>query len=371
MAATETKSDTELDYDDSGKYGKTARITPIRIYNPPGLSSIKYRVGTHGQFKASMYYDLISKPAFKDIVNSDDDLAVALIDSWATIADVLAFYQERIANEGFLRTANERRSILELSRMISRELGKGTAANASLAFTLDDVPGSVQKSIIDVGTKVQSIPGQGEMPQIYETVEKIEANSDWNSVRPKLTQTQPLTGSSKKFVFRGTATRLTTGDGLLIVVSDKNSGNVVDRIFKKITSVKIDPSSQSTHVEVIEQNSGLSAEEDMLLNDLDNTDYDFSVYAFRLQTSLFGYNAPIWNKKMLLQISDKTETEDVATETESDKFENNVTGDIYEVVDDHLKKNGKVVAEKLESSIDVFVDDKSGDQYEIEDAYKT
>jgi hypothetical protein len=41
------------------------------------------------------------------------DPAMALLDAWATVADVLAFYQERIANEGYLRTATERRSILE------------------------------------------------------------------------------------------------------------------------------------------------------------------------------------------------------------------------------------------------------------------
>ncbi len=36
----------------------------------------------------------------------------------AALADVLTFYQERIANEGYLRTATERRSILELAREI-------------------------------------------------------------------------------------------------------------------------------------------------------------------------------------------------------------------------------------------------------------
>ena len=44
-----------------------------------------------------------------------DDPAIALLDAWAVVADVLTFYQERIANEGFLRTATERRSILELA----------------------------------------------------------------------------------------------------------------------------------------------------------------------------------------------------------------------------------------------------------------
>ena len=45
------------------------------------------------------------------------DPSIALLDGWATVGDVLTFYQERIANEGYLRTTTERRSVLELSRL--------------------------------------------------------------------------------------------------------------------------------------------------------------------------------------------------------------------------------------------------------------
>ena len=45
-------------------------------------------------------------------------LPIALLDAWATVGDVLTFYQERIANEGYLRTATERRSVLELARLV-------------------------------------------------------------------------------------------------------------------------------------------------------------------------------------------------------------------------------------------------------------
>ena len=42
---------------------------------------------------------------------ADDDFTIALIDAWAVVSDVLTFYQERQANEHYLRTATERRSI--------------------------------------------------------------------------------------------------------------------------------------------------------------------------------------------------------------------------------------------------------------------
>jgi hypothetical protein len=57
-----------------------------------------------------------------------DDPSMAILDAAAVVADVLTFYQERIANEGFLRTATERRSVLEMARAIGYELNPGVAA---------------------------------------------------------------------------------------------------------------------------------------------------------------------------------------------------------------------------------------------------
>src|SRR5215469_6775308 len=90
--------------------------TPARIDNPPGQSAIAYRVGTHARFKASLLARLSSAelPALAELTTRDDGgFSIALCDGFATILDVLAFYQERVANENFLRTATERRSILE------------------------------------------------------------------------------------------------------------------------------------------------------------------------------------------------------------------------------------------------------------------
>ncbi|HWQ18765.1 MAG TPA: hypothetical protein VN455_03235, partial [Methanotrichaceae archaeon] len=118
------------------------RLTPLKIENRPGLSALRYRVGTYSSFMETMLADLSSSPSFEPpctqasgqtpaassgVQNGitvpspllglrtrrSDDPAIALIDAWATVADVLTFYQERIANEGYLRTATERRSVLE------------------------------------------------------------------------------------------------------------------------------------------------------------------------------------------------------------------------------------------------------------------
>ena len=39
---------------------------------------------------------------------------------------------------------------------------------------------------------MQSIPAQGALPQTFETVQAIEARPEWNALRPRLTQDQPI-----------------------------------------------------------------------------------------------------------------------------------------------------------------------------------
>src|SRR5262249_13674051 len=145
--------------------------TPVAINNRAGLSAIAYRAGTHAQFKASMLAALSSaeRPALLGLrTREDDDFTIALLDAWATVADVLTFYQERIANESYLHTATERLSLVELARLIGYRLRPGVAASVYLAFIVEDAPGAPRRATIDVGVKAQSIPGPDEQAQTFE-----------------------------------------------------------------------------------------------------------------------------------------------------------------------------------------------------------
>src|SRR3954471_6755646 len=124
--------------------GVTAQ-TPAPIDNRPGLGAIAYRTGTHASFKASMLAaisasDNVALRALQS--RDDDDLTIALTDAWATTLDVLTFYQERLANEAYLRTASERLSVAELARLIGYQPRPGLAASVRLAFTLETAPGA-------------------------------------------------------------------------------------------------------------------------------------------------------------------------------------------------------------------------------------
>jgi len=118
-----------------------------------------------------------------------EDPSIALLDAWATVADVLTFYQERIANEGYLRTALERRSVLELARLIGYSLRPGVAASVWLALELEK---GYEVKIRPFELKSQSVPSPGEMPQTFENVEECEMRHAWNKLQPRLKQPQTI-----------------------------------------------------------------------------------------------------------------------------------------------------------------------------------
>ena len=136
----------------------TKAVTPAPIYNRPGLDALTYRIGEHGSFFETMRARLSSTdfPALKGFgARTTDDPSIALMDGWSTVADVLTFYQERLANEGYLRTATERRSVLEMSRLIGYAPRPGVAATVYLSFDIDQ--NADQPVDIPTGSRVQSL----------------------------------------------------------------------------------------------------------------------------------------------------------------------------------------------------------------------
>jgi hypothetical protein len=183
-------------------------------YNQPALPAISYRLGTHGEFFQRMLDRLHTNELLRQQLTTRDrdDFAIALLDAWAVVGDVLTFYQERIANEGFLRTATERRSILEVARTIGYELNPGVAASTYLAFTVDDTDPNYATVNVPQGTQVQSIPAQGQLPQTFETSEEFGAHVEWNELKPRSARHQTLVigGDDKLYLLSPADTGVTS-----------------------------------------------------------------------------------------------------------------------------------------------------------------
>ena len=267
--------------------------TPQRIDNPPGLDAVAYRVGVHARFKESLLAKLSSAglPQLAGLTTRDDnDFTLALCDAVASTLDVLSFYQERIANENFLRTATERRSILELARLIGYELAPGVAASTWLAFNLQEVPGvpalAAEPVTLPVGVKVQSVPGQDELPQTFETVETVEARVEWNAIPAQTSLPWHPKSGDKTLWLAGVGTGVQTGDVILIVGQHRLDTPGSERWdIRLVTGVTEDKLSQRTR---IEWGSGLGS----VMPHVEPASAGATVYVFRQRAALFGHNAP-------------------------------------------------------------------------------
>lgn len=267
--------------------------TPARIDNPAGQSAIVYRVGTHASFKASLLARLSAAglPALAGLTTrSDADFTVALSDALATTLDVLTFYQERISNENFLRTATERRSILELARLIGYELAPGVAASTFLAFSLQEVPGSPELAPdpvdIPIGTKVQSIPGPGEQPQTFETVEIVEARAEWNAIPVQASIAWHPRLGDRELWLAGVGSGLQPGDAILVVGQERLDDPGSERWdIRLVTKIDEDRVLQRTR---LSWNGPLGH----AMPHIEPADSGASVYVFRQRAGLFGHNAP-------------------------------------------------------------------------------
>lgn len=182
----------------------------------PGQPSVARRVGTAATFAAAMKARL-TRAGHPLTSRSPDDPAIALVDAWAEVLDVLAFYSGRIADEGYLRTAAEPLSLAELARAVGYAPGRGRAASALLTFTLDDSPGSPRVVPVPRGTRVASLPGPGQLPQTYETTEDLQARPEWNAVPARSSRPQePAAGDAGVYV-EGARPDLRPGDAVLLV----------------------------------------------------------------------------------------------------------------------------------------------------------
>ena len=291
---------------DCGCCAGTQAETPAAIENRPGLPAIAFRAGTHARFKASLLAALSAAghPQLGKLrMREDDDFTIALLDAFSAMADVLTFYSERMANEAYLLTATERRSVLELARAIGYELRPGVAASTWLAFTVEDAPGAPGSADIPARTKVQSVPGPNEKPQFYETIEAITAQKQWNQLLPLSRQFVAPFFGQQQIRLQGVATNLKPGDTLLIVGNERreNVGNE-NWDFRRVTEVQTfpdaDPAKAFTLVTLHEPLGKTVRFRDahgvMQVRRIYPARQNAKVYAMRARANLFGHGAPEW-----------------------------------------------------------------------------
>lgn len=279
--------------------------------NEPGLTELSYRISDYTtslqRLKTflSLHRNLDTGLQLLDLY-ADESWAIALLESWAMVMDILSFYQERIANEGYLGTATEQRSMQYLSAMIGYEPRPGVAAQAYLAFTVRQTPTApTRRSTIPAGTIVQSIPtptqptGRSlptdpatqmvpiQRPQIFETSDDFEARLEWNMLKPSTQaykQGHIIKSDLTTLRLSGTNTNLHVGDALLIVGDAATTNETAPQnpiwIFAKLINVSTNSTKVFTEV-TWQENSNQAASNALI--------YNPQVFVLPQKAALYGY----------------------------------------------------------------------------------
>src|SRR5271170_2531854 len=110
--------------------------TPAIDYTNKDFQSLRQAMLALAQYRLPEWTD-----------QSPTDLGMLLVDLFAYMGDVILYYQDRIANESFLPTAVERRSVLNALRLIGYELAPPTPATTELTLFFNPPPSGSSSSV--------------------------------------------------------------------------------------------------------------------------------------------------------------------------------------------------------------------------------
>jgi hypothetical protein len=138
--------------------------------NLPALSHIAYRVGTYVDFRRAVLTPLPGEqtlsahgaPVWR--TDGPGDLATMAAEWFAYIADIITFYNERIANQDYLRTADLPESVAHLIAILGYRPRPAIGATGELAALVT----AGQSTTLPKGLQFQSKPTPGQAPQIFE-----------------------------------------------------------------------------------------------------------------------------------------------------------------------------------------------------------
>lgn len=103
---------------------------------------IDYMARDYASFRNALIGLIPAKvPEWTD--RSEADFGIVLIELFSYMADIISYYQDRIANEAFLSTAQERRSVIEHLNLIGYEMQGAAPASARLSIIVSNDRNSI------------------------------------------------------------------------------------------------------------------------------------------------------------------------------------------------------------------------------------
>lgn len=175
---------------------------PPKLRIPAGLTDIPRQIAGYGEFRRAMLAAMREHEALRGWrARGDGDLGIMLLEMWAYVADVLAFYDEVIAHELYLRTARQRPSLRKLVDLLGYVPRPAVSATATLAVLAE----GRQPVLLPEGLAFRSSAFDDQAPQVFEldaatTVHPL--NNRW-TLAPPTQETLVATAGAGAGTFAG------------------------------------------------------------------------------------------------------------------------------------------------------------------------
>jgi hypothetical protein len=194
---------------------------PQVVSNPPGLSQISYQVDDFTGFRRAMLRPLPGEQAIGAWRPAQGDLGLQVIEWWAYLAQIIQFYNERHANESYLRTATRQASLANLVALLGYQPAPGVAATGNVAVTRT-TSHPAEPLAIPAGMKLASVATPGLPSQTFETGPAVSfpGPSSVPVTIPPSTAFVANADGSQSLLLAGSAKGVKPGDELLLVAKD-------------------------------------------------------------------------------------------------------------------------------------------------------
>ena len=186
---------------------------------------IDYVTKDYTGFRQSMLNQIqLLLPSWTD--RSEADFGVVLIELFAYVSDILSYYQDRIANEAYLSTATQRRSVAELLRLIGYQIDPGLAASAWIHF---DVTADVTVTGSQLPYQLKTAGAPGIPDAVFEITQEFSLELLNNAI--DLTAAPAIPSNSTALLVPKTAHALAEGD--LIYFEEKTTDSSGKPLFRR------------------------------------------------------------------------------------------------------------------------------------------
>lgn len=190
-----------------------ARSFPPEPRIPAGLDALPPQVLGFPEYRAAMLASVRGQPALAGWRARDSggtDLGLLLVEWWAYVLDVLAFYDREIAQNAYLRTATDPAALRALISLIGYRPRPAVAAEALLAALVEAGPDVT----LPRWTAFRSEAFGTEPPQVFESDE--ERTFSFRTNRWRLAPVARRTFGSGPFLFDIPTLRLVRGGYALL-----------------------------------------------------------------------------------------------------------------------------------------------------------